>query len=360
MLQFVFVKVIWLLELQSLSPISVLPGYRERDLAMRGSPCHSEPDRRYVDDRSRDHSRPGDHRERLHRSRSRSPIRNGPDSLQKVDGYVHPLERSEIKIKEERKEDVMAVDDHDRKLALDSQERRLSMDPYDHRQSSSAGTPQDKADIRNDVLPPPGLGYPPSIDRRPLGLPYPGLDRGGAPMWNLLERSPLDLDQREQLRRMSLSGIDPERLRGEQELMLRRMEHERKSYLAAVSTAAGELDRAKIPPPLRPSEPFYLGGPPPSSIYGGGPPGPHSAGASPALSNHTSTSSKNSSPNPMMGVPPPLIPSATSLSHSNSPTAAKTKPPSPLRNSPLHVQPTKAKMELVGTPNGHDIEAQSR
>ncbi len=351
--------------------------YRERDHSSR----HSSPlsvrdyDRRHSIE---NHIREAERRDsETRRSRSRSPLRNGPDERHRRSDSALLVDssqdsKSEVKVKEEHK-DISIIEDltRERERELHSRERRpelrMDMKPDGLRPDG----------LRNDVLHHyPGLQFAPNsmLDRSRMPNPYLTAERLPHPaLWNPFERT---LDQhrlelqfsvekeRDRILQQRFANplapmIDHERLREQQDILIReRMMRERESIerMAALDRhrVQVELEQRAGIPPLRPAEPF-MGALGPAAMY-------MARSASPMVNSHghphNSAGVKTNSPSTSMGVPPPLIPSGSVPSHNNSPTANKPKAtPSPLTNSQDTMS---AKDKLEASTNGHDSEAQSR
>lgn len=223
--------------------------------------------------------------------------------------------KSDIRVKEESKDDIVIVNEK-------------------------------KPDIRNDILPKiegrndslPPHSYPgmmpvnSMMDRRYMGM-YPGMERPQG-LWNPLG---LDMNHRVDLQRSAMEREKQELLRMQYLELDRLREHE---------LLMREREFNKIPPPLRPADPFVPGGPI-NSMY-------LPRTGSPLVNHNTS---KSNSPSSTVGAPPPLIPSNNT--HSNSPTGIKVKPsssPVQLNTSP----DSTSKDKREPSANGHDTEASTR
>ena len=320
-------------------------------MTCRGSPSHDP--RSSLDQRSRDPHKLERRDSERSRSRSRSPLRNGPDL--KVDGLYgnNSHERPEVRIKEERKDDVMIID---------SKERRPEPPKNDILARMEGG--------KNSMLPPGYGGLMPNamLDHRLLGL-YPPPAGGMGMPGVAMERAPqahlwhpfdinhhrmevqreMEREKEEMLRRFGVAPIrEHERLREHQELLLRQQQQHRLVMEQQEREREGGGEPGKLPPPpLRPAD-LYIGALPPNNMCG---PRTHSP-----LVNHNS---KSNSPASTVGAPPPLISSGGGSSHSNSPSVIKAKAASPLTNSTPehsnHLENTQ-----VGATNGHDTQLQSR
>ncbi|KAK2168638.1 hypothetical protein LSH36_15g06002 [Paralvinella palmiformis] len=367
-----------------------------RDLTVKRSPSR-ELDRRSYDDHKRESHYSVDRLNRSERSRSRSPLRNGPESLIKRESPYSrgsPIIR-DLKVKEERKDDVVMIDDRGRRSAESLRPDGLH-----------------KLDGRNNMIhPPPTMSmlYPPNsvTDRRPLPpSPYDRLVQNPS-LWNPFERSALDQQrmdimrdiEREQLRRLSnplgllvsapspVSLMEANKLREQQELLLRDQaairerdrlmqieKEQRERVLASFTAAHQEMERAKVPPPLRPTDAYHpaFGGPglnslyhpsgpsrPPSNSAYHHPPGASRPASSPVVINHNSNSSSSKSNSPsVVGAPPPLIPSTPVHNHTGSPIGNnKVRPPTPITNN-MVLDNTKEKLEV--NTNGLDTDTQAR
>lgn len=282
---------------------------KERRIPSRGSP---DPRSLSLDHRSLQQKLERRDSERS-RSRSRSPVRNGPSSVEhKVDG----LYGKDVRVKEERKDDLA-----DKKSEL----------------------------LKNSMLHPGFAGLIPTsmLDHRLLGL-YPppssmassvGLPPQAPALWPPLDlnhhrlelQREMEREKEQMLRRFGASApSSSEQLHQELLLRQRLMEQQHQQHEKA--------DAKLPPPPLRPSDMYRP---------------PHS----PLVS-----SSKSNSPASVVGAPPPLISSGAG-SHSNSPVI-KTKPAaSPLATHPGSSNNSSGSIlsqDKDATPNGHDAELQSR
>ena len=344
----------------------------ERDRAQsRLSSTHSSPgplrdaERRHsIDDRNRSLERHHSHSD-SQRSRSRSPLRNGPDeSHRKTDSALSDSAKSDIRVKEEPRKDIP--------ITLDEPPRR----------------PELKLDPRPDLLhpyPPLTLPHNPLLDQMRPPNPYLPRPPGHPSLWNPFEPRPplpdlgvrLELGQRIELsQRLDLQRevealererllqrfpnpltanplatmISHERLR-EHDLLMRQTilrERENMERIAHMERErAAEIERAKLAPGLRPGDPLGLSHP----LYG--------------TSSLLSNSVKPPQLGPMLGLglggtlPPPLIPSGTVRSHTNSPATPKTKPATPTSATVSSQESGRDKPSHSST-NGHDSEAQSR
>ena len=259
------------------------------------------------------------------RPRSRSPVRNGPDSSSKHDYHNNLDDKSEVKVKQENKEPVVILDDRDK-----------------HPSSRPHNDIIIKSEAKNDIIAHsfPGLGFNRSVSplerSRLLAGGYPGMVPGVGldramhhPQSNLLPTS-FDLTPHQ---------LDLKRSMEAEERLRRLAEHQRYPEHEL-------LERVKLPPPLRPLD-GYMPGMPPASIY-------MPRNPSPLLNSHGT--SKSSSPSSTVGAPPPLIPSAAA--RPPSPSGPKAKVPSPIQQNTSPDSTSKDKREPSA--NGHDSETQSR
>ena len=246
-------------------------------------------------------------------------------------------------MKEERKDDLLTISE-------ERDKRSEMLQHAAHAAGANSLLPSAAAALdRSRMMALSGYG-PPGLERDQPASQQHHLGGGGAvSMWNPFSmghhRMELEQRERERILQRSLnplgSMIDHERFR-EQELLLRErhnMEARREMFaqMERDHHAAAELDRGRIPPPLRPVDPYRH---PAAAVY-------HPRTASPMLNhNHTSKSSSPSS----TGAPPPLIPSSIS---SQSPAAIK----KPRVASPLTTD-SKDKMERAAASS--DMEAGSR
>lgn len=360
--------------------LSLLLPRRERDHEIRSSSASRLLDRHNSQDERARESSSHD----LQRSRSRSPLRNGPDERPRSNTSLR--EPHEIRIKEEQK-DILVVDDsreREREKELREREQRERERELREREMREREERNRNEILRNDLLKAeagrnnlmpmfgPGLLPPNSMLERErfLNPAFQGLDRPPQPgLWNpfdrAVERQRMEALERERLIRSRFptplaSMIERERSHYEQEMMLRdrvlrerqAQERELEQRIALDRVAmereriASEMaDRNKIPP-LRPVDPFFNMGLPPNSLY-------LQRNSSP-LVNHNSRS-KTNSPSSAVGVPPPLIPSG-SVRHTGSPSTTKPKPNSPVTNSASDTSKDKPEPSS----NGHDTDAQSR
>ena len=252
------------------------------------------------------------------RSRSRSPIANGPserisshcNNKLPGSGAGSDVLRHGVKIKEERKDNMSHVDKTER-----ASERRTTT-PL---KTGGGG--------REDVYPQTyfGMPYPPNsvsmLDRTQLlGMPYPGLERASLPpqhsaaLWNPFDRR-LDIQremEREQmLRQLSMPGVATanafmeERLR--EQLFMRDQMMLREHMAAQLDRERfAEYISQKVPPPPR-LRTEALPTAPPGGLYL---PSATQRQAS-LLATHNNCANKTNSPGGSAGVPPPLIPSST-------------------------------------------------
>lgn len=332
----------------------------------RNSLGHDADRRNSIDERPRDverrESRESETARHHSRSRSRSPVCNGPTEVNhKGDSALNDSHKSnDIKVKQERKDSL--PDDRDR--SRDSLRNDLKLDSRNDIHSRTepypssligAGSLLDRARMPNPLSPYiMGMERPP----QPASLWHPfgmgDLNRAR------LEMDRLELDREKFLRyagpaQLSSLALEQDRFREQQEMLRRErdrdligLERDRVASLAA----AAEFERSRIPP-LRPVDPFF-----------GQPPGMYlpRTNSSPLLnhnshSNHNSNSgSKNNSPSSSMGIPPPLIPSTANIR--DSPNSSKAKPCSPLIHKSQEATASKDKAEA--STNGHDSDPQSR
>ncbi|ELT98777.1 hypothetical protein CAPTEDRAFT_220926 [Capitella teleta] len=370
--------------------------HRER-IPSRGSPA-AECRSLSIDQRSRDTK---DMRH-ASRSRSRSPIvRNGPasssgptehkaPSAPSAESMLFPVSSKhpslppphEVRVKEERKDDVMVIEPKERPRPPDFGPAKVNADLM--MANSKAG----------GMLHPgfAGLFSNPMLHEQQQRLlsslyPHPATSTAAAlaaaglhhsqhaappppppPMWQHLELSQHRMElQREMerekehlLRRFGVSA-EHERLREQQEMLLRQQQHNRllaaEHHERATAAAAAAVEKDSegsklLPPPLRPAD-----------LYAAtrGPPATHSP-----LHMHNS---KSNSPACTVGAPPPLISSSlggggggcgsAGSSHCNSPvikTAAAAKT-SPLHsNSQQQSEKDSSSSQQLSSANGHDAE----
>ena len=291
-------------------------------------------------------------------------MRNGPEERRdtnKIDSAFNDVhDKSDVKVKLERKEDEVIMIGGSEKRQNDILNAAGMSHPHSHTMQSMQSIME-----RNRMLLPPGYG----MDR----LPHPGLWGNMNPFDRSLDvnhhRMELQREMERERERMMhrfpnplTQMIDHERFKEQQELMLRERELERRRELERMShmdrERLGDLDRSKIPP-LRPADMFMHGM---AAAAAGGLHLPHSG--SPLLmnnnhnNNHTNSSSKSNSPSSAAGAPPPLIPSNSTRSHNNSPATNKPKPTaSPLLNNSSQ-DATKDKRDSDSRNN--EIEAGSR
>lgn len=297
--------------------------YREKDHLKRNLPLH-EHSRHTKSPHSEQH-RSGSSTHS--RSRSRSPIANGPNERisshcnNKPTASVAPndIARHCVKVKEEHKDSIMHVEKSERIT-----ERRTST-PL---KVGGGG--------REDVFPQTYLGmpYPPNsvslLDRSQLlGIPYLGLERGPLPtqhsaaaaaaLWNPFDRRldqqrlemQREMEQQQMLRQLSMPGVAAnafmeERLR--EQLFMR-------DQMLLRDHMAAQLDRErfadyisqKVPPPPR-LRSETISSAPTGGLYMT--PVTQQQRQASLLATHNCTS-KTNSPGGSVGVPPPLIPSST-------------------------------------------------
>ena len=293
------------------------------------------------------------------RSRSRSPVRNGPtEDHQRDSSSRDSAFKNDVRIKEERKDDhsipILQNEIKDKRSDIRNDILRSDLRSDLMNSHSVAGLmpPANALQLLESRRMLSLAGYPGMLDRPPNPALWPPLDRGLDLTHHRLDfQREMERERERMLQRFPPSiGAMMEhesRIREHQEIQLReRVNIEaRLAQMDRERAMAIEMDRAKLPL-FR-----HEGLPPPTGLYSS-----HSRGISPAVNhNHTNSNSKSSSPstNPT-GVPPPLIPSSATLtphnSHSNSPSLAKGRSSSP---APEVAPPEPAV-------NGSDTDAQSR
>ncbi|XP_071033274.1 uncharacterized protein [Parasteatoda tepidariorum] len=333
---------------------------KERDRENRASHISSNPEvirnGEIASDRNREWER-----SRERRDSSRSPIRSTHKSDVTFDGSSsgHNSSKSDVKVKEEKKED-----DHNKESNSANPSGTTSADRERAKSNELSHSESNSDYMSRGMIPGLPMGLSASEQARLSGSlaamsqvppphfwnPLPPPQSSAAERYRSLElQQARDMDREQLMQKYasisSVMPLIPERYR----------EAELARHLSSSEAAAREVERqlqadrdrqvyerTKLPPPpLRPNDPPYVGGPPPGPL----PPG----GMFPSLGNPFLNSlcvsnypprTKPGSPASIgNGIPPPLIPC---VSQGSSPVATSTP-------SPLHLK--------LGTPSNSSVEA---